>query len=79
MDIDPLLRAEATLALAPYKLADFDEIDRAIRAEPEALIPWYALAAKAIPNVNQNRLRALKESHGLIEVLLYKPPKRQTK
>jgi Reverse transcriptase (RNA-dependent DNA polymerase) len=56
-DIDPLLRAEATLALAPYKLATFDEIDRAVRVEPEGLIPWYALAAAAIPNVNQNRLQ----------------------
>jgi hypothetical protein len=78
-DTDPLLRAEATLALAPHKLATFDEIDRAIRAEPEALIPWYALAAKAIPNVNQKRLQALKDSHGLIEILLYKPPKKQKK
>jgi hypothetical protein len=76
-DSDPLLRAEATLALAPHKLADFDDIDRAIRAEPEALMPWYALAARAIPNVNQKRLQALKDSHGLIENLLYKPPKKQ--
>lgn len=78
-DFDPLLRAEATLALAPYKLATFDEIDHAIRTEPEGLIPWYALAAKAIPNVNQNRLQALKESHRLIEILLYKPPRKQKK
>lgn len=77
-DADPLLRAEATLAMAPYK-STFNEIDRAVRVEPEALIPWYALAAKAIPNVNQNRLQALKDSHGLIEILLYKPPKGQTK
>jgi|GEM_PF-2129003 len=78
-DTDPLLRAEATLALAPHKLATFDEIDRAVRAEPEGLIPWYALAAKAIPNVNQKRLRALKDSHGLIDCLLYKPPTKRTK
>lgn len=77
VDTDPLLRAEATLALAPHKLATFDEIDRAVRAEPEALIPWYALAANAIPNVNQKRLQALKESHGLVETLLYKPSKKR--
>ncbi|MFB4314752.1 reverse transcriptase domain-containing protein [Actinomadura sp. 21ATH] len=69
---DPLLRAEATLALAPHRLASFDEIDRAVRTEPEALLPWYALAARAIPNVNQSRLQALKESHGLIDILLHK-------
>jgi hypothetical protein len=75
--IDPLLRAEATLALAPsFKAANFDEIDRAIRAEPEGLIPWYALAAVAIPNVSQNRLQALKESHRLIALLLHKPTKK---
>jgi hypothetical protein len=79
VDIDPLLRAEATLALAPHKLAAFDEIDRAVRAEPEVLIPWYALAATAIPNVSQNQLQALRESHRLIEILLYKPPEKQTK
>ncbi|MET7461085.1 RNA-directed DNA polymerase [Nonomuraea sp. NPDC005501] len=72
-DKDPLLRAEAVLALAPHKLATFEEVDRAVRAEPEALIPWYALAAKAIPNVNQYRLQALKDSHGLIDIMLHKP------
>ncbi|GAA5152513.1 hypothetical protein GCM10023340_32970 [Nocardioides marinquilinus] len=73
---DALLRAEATLALAPFKLASFDDIDRAVRSEPEALLPWYALAAKAIPNVNAKRLEALKESHRLVELLLHKPEKK---
>lgn len=75
-DSDALLRAEATLALAPLKLASFDDIDRAVRSEPEALLPWYALAAKAIPNVNAKRLEALKESHRLVELLLHKPDKK---
>jgi hypothetical protein len=78
-DVDPLLKAEATLSLAPYKLATFDEVDRAIRTEPEALIAWYALAAKAIPNVNQKRLAALKEGNKLVELLLYRTPKKQAK
>ncbi|MCX2954470.1 reverse transcriptase domain-containing protein [Lentzea sp. NEAU-D7] len=75
-DVDPLLKAEATLTLAPYKLVNFDEIDRAIRTEPEALIAWYALAAKSIPNVNQQRIAALKEGNKLVELLLYRTPKK---
>ena len=75
-DPDPLLRAEAALALAPHGVITFDEIDLAVRVEPEALIPWYALAAKSIPNVNQNRLLSLKQGHGLIEVLLSKAPRK---
>jgi hypothetical protein len=78
-DSDPLLRAEATLALAPWKRVSFDDIDVASRVEPEALLPWYALAARVIPSVNQNRLSALKESHKLIELLLQRPPRRAVK
>ncbi|MFJ8963649.1 reverse transcriptase domain-containing protein [Lentzea sp. NPDC102401] len=76
-DVDPLLKAEATLTLAPYKLATFDEIDRAIRTEPESVIAWYALAAKAIPNVSQQRITALKEGNKLVELMLYRTPKKQ--
>ncbi|QGN58855.1 hypothetical protein [Nostocoides sp. HKS02] len=77
-DPDPLLRAEATLALAPYKAINFDAIDRAVRLEPEALLPWYALAARSIPNVNPSRLSSLKESHKLIELVLHKPKRATT-
>lgn len=69
-DPDPLLCAEACLAVAPQGYVTFDQVDGAIRTQPEVFIPWYALAARLIPNVNQSRLKAILESDPLIDLLV---------
>jgi hypothetical protein len=68
------LRVEATLALARTGSVDFDDIDRAAPAEPEAVRGWYALAAARVPGVDIERLNALKASHRLIELIIDTPP-----
>lgn len=72
-DSDPLLRAEATLALAPHQGVMFEVVDHATRVEPEALLPWYALAAGHVAQGSTKRLTALKDSHRLIELVLQDP------
>jgi len=69
-----LLGAEAALALAEVGEADFDDLDRALRAEPEALAPWFLLAMKSMatlePRNYGNRARAVRDSAPLNRFLL---------
>lgn len=65
-----LLRAEVALALAPYGLVEFAFFDQSIRTQPEALVPWYALAAAATPGVDATKIRALRGSSTLLDLLL---------
>ena len=68
------LGAEAALTLAGVGEADFDDLDQALRTEPEALAPWYMLAvadmARLVPTTNRDRARAIRDSHPLARVLV---------
>lgn len=64
-----LLHAELTLALAQAGAMDFDTLDTALRSQPEALSPWYALAMNFVsPSAEQRR--AIRGSSRLYELLV---------
>ncbi len=67
------LGAEAALALAEVEAIEFEDLDHALRAEPEALAPWYLLAMKALvagTGQHRDRARAVRDSHPLNSILL---------
>jgi hypothetical protein len=68
------LGAEAALTLAAVGAADFDDLDRALRTEPEALAPWFLLAMKSmalhVPDRHATRARAVRDSGPLQRILL---------
>lgn len=68
------LGAEAALALAEVGAADFDDLDVALRSEPEALAPWFLLAIKAMVDLDPTQLgdrgRAVRDSGPLNRLLL---------
>lgn len=68
-----LLGAEAALALADVGAVELEDLDHALRAEPEALAPWYLLAMKALvtsTGQHRDRARAVRDSHPLNAILL---------
>ena len=69
-----LLAAEARLALASAGVGDFDDLDYALRTEPEVLAPWHLLAIKAMAASSGaplvDRARAVRDSHPLNRILL---------
>lgn len=68
-----LLGAEAALALAEVGAVEFEDLDHALRAEPEALAPWYLLAMKELvvsTGQHGDRARAVRDSHPLNSILL---------
>jgi len=68
-----LLGAEAALALAEVGAVEFEDLDHALRAEPEVLAPWYLLAMKALVNttgLHGERARAVRDDHPLNAILL---------
>lgn len=67
--LDALLHAECALALAPYGDVDISQLDEWTRTQPEPLIPWYALAATRVPKASDQRIRALRQSSRLIELM----------
>ena len=68
------LGAEAALALAGVCAIDFDDLDIALRAEPEALAPWFILGMKSIAVSKggnyRRRCRAVGDSSPLNRLLL---------
>lgn len=70
---DDVLDAECALALAPHGSISFDEVDQWLRTKPEALLPWYALAAGKIPDIAKDRVNAIRSSNALVQ-LLVEPP-----
>ncbi|MDE0290006.1 MAG: reverse transcriptase domain-containing protein [bacterium] len=68
------LGAEAALALAEAGVADFDDLNRALRSEPEALAPWYLLGMKSMAIADLvnygNRARAVRDSSRFNRILL---------
>ena len=68
-----LLGAESALALADVGAVDFDDLDHALRVEPEVLAPWHLLAMKALVSTtgqHADRARAVRDSHPLHAILL---------
>jgi hypothetical protein len=68
-----LLHAECSLALAEVGQIDFPDLDVALRDQPEALAPWYALGIKALASgagVEQQRLDAVKNASPLYRLLI---------
>lgn len=68
-----LLGAEAALALAEVGVGDFNDLDHALRSEPEALAPWHLLAMKAIAastTQHADRARAVRDSYPLNKIIL---------
>ena len=68
------LGAEAALALAEAGDADFDDLDQALRSEPEALSPWFLLGIKSMvsthPTKYGDRARAIRDSSPFNRILL---------
>ena len=68
------LGAEAALALAEAAVADFDDLDQALRSEPEALAPWFLLGMKSMANSDPtkygDRARAVRDSSPFNKILL---------
>lgn len=68
------LGAEAALALALVGVADFDDLDQALRTEPAALAPWFLLGMKSMAHFDAHRfgdrMRAVRDSDPLYRVLL---------
>jgi hypothetical protein len=65
-----LLHAEASLSLAPEGEIDFGVLDMALRTQPEALAPWYALGINQIPNLPKGQRAAVRSSSPLFELLI---------
>ena len=68
------LGAEAALALAEAGVGDFDDLEQALRSEPEALAPWFLLGMKSMANMDStkygNRARAVRDSSPFNRILL---------
>ena len=67
-----LLHAETTLALAQAGEMSFETVDSALRAEPEALTPWYALALNHV-GATDEQLKAVRGSSALCRLLVDEP------
>lgn len=65
-----LLHAEASLSLAQSDGVDFEQLDGALRTQPEALAPWYALAVNSLSNVPQQQRKAVRASSPLFALLI---------
>jgi hypothetical protein len=68
-----VLGAEATLALAECGRTTFEELDSALRAEPEALMPWFIRAAAALRGrglASPAQISALRQESPLVQRLL---------
>jgi hypothetical protein len=64
-----LLHAELALTLAPVGGVDFAALDIALRTQPEALAPWYAMAMNHVPASEEQR-NAVRGSSRLNELLV---------
>ena len=67
-----LLHAELTLTLAEAGSMTFLEVDTALRTQPEALAPWYALAMNHVEASEEQRA-AVRGSSKLYELLMPLP------
>lgn len=67
-----LLHAELTLTLAGAGCMTFAEVDSALRTQPEALAPWYALAINHTDASDEQRA-AVRGSSRLFELLVALP------
>lgn len=68
-----LLSAEASLALAGVNAIGFEELDTALRTQPDALAPWYVLGIKALAAAGSaapDRVQAVKDSSPIFKILL---------
>lgn len=68
-----LHRAEAVLALAPSGRISADDLDSALRTEPDALTPWYAMAVVEVPGVPKERVKAIRRSSALFAIIIDEP------
>ena len=67
------MSAEASLALAEAGAIAFEELDVALRVEPDAFAPWYVLGIKALNDagkVAQDRIQAVKGTSPIFKILL---------
>lgn len=67
--IPGLLHAELSLALAMAGKVSFSDLDMALRTEPEALAPWYAIAMNHVEATDDQR-SAVRASSRLYELLV---------
>jgi hypothetical protein len=65
-----LLHAEAALSLARAGTVEFDVLDAALRTQPEALAPWYALAINELADLPPQQRKAVRGSSPLFELLV---------
>jgi len=68
-----LLHAEASLALATASAIAFADLDEALRAQPEPLVPWYVLGMRELSRVGvapASRVQAVKATSPLYRLLL---------
>lgn len=65
-----LLHAEASLSLGRQGGIDFATLDMALRTQPEALAPWYALAINELDDLPQQQRSAVRGSSPLFALLI---------